>query len=65
MVEVPEQRAIISGIGMTLIVLACTLLGSATPYPGTAALLPVLGAMLLIGRSGCDRSYQEARSQKT
>ena len=44
--------AIVSGIGMTLIVLASTLLGSATPYPGTAALLPVLGAVLLIG-SGC------------
>jgi peptidoglycan/LPS O-acetylase OafA/YrhL len=44
--------AIISGIGMTLIVLASTLLGNATPYPGTAALLPVLGAVLLIG-SGC------------
>src|SRR5262245_11034539 len=44
--------AIISGVGMTLIVLASTLLGSATPYPGTAAPLPVLGAVLLIG-SGC------------
>jgi peptidoglycan/LPS O-acetylase OafA/YrhL len=44
--------AIISGVGMTMIILACTLLGVDTPYPGTAALLPVLGAALLIG-SGC------------
>ncbi len=49
--------AIISGAGMTLIILACTLLGATTPYPGTAALLPVLGAALLIG-SGCAASNE-------
>jgi peptidoglycan/LPS O-acetylase OafA/YrhL len=47
-----QAAAIISGVGMTLIVLGSTLLGSATPYPGTAALMPALGAALLIG-SGC------------
>ncbi|ODR08228.1 acyltransferase [Mycobacterium sherrisii] len=35
--------------GLTLIALTCTQLGPATPYPGTAALLPVLGTALVIG----------------
>ena len=35
-----------------MILLACTRLGATTPYPGTAALLPVLGAALVIG-AGC------------
>jgi peptidoglycan/LPS O-acetylase OafA/YrhL len=47
-----HAAAIVSGIGMTLIILTSTLLSSATQYPGTAALLPVLGAVLVIG-SGC------------
>jgi hypothetical protein len=49
--------AIISAVGMTLIILACTMLGSKTPYPGTAALLPVVGAALIIG-SGCATTTQ-------
>ena len=35
--------------GLALIVLTCTQLGPRTPYPGTAALLPVLGTALVIG----------------
>ena len=51
--RVPAPAAAISSaVGMTLIILACTLLGSTTPYPGTAALMPVLGTALIIG-SGC------------
>jgi peptidoglycan/LPS O-acetylase OafA/YrhL len=38
--------------GLALIVLTCTQLGPSTPYPGTAALLPVLGTALVIG-GGC------------
>ncbi|WP_420750690.1 acyltransferase family protein [Rhodococcus sp. O3] len=38
--------------GLALIVLACVRLGETTPYPGTAALLPVLGTALVIG-AGC------------
>jgi peptidoglycan/LPS O-acetylase OafA/YrhL len=35
--------------GLGVIVLACIELGTDTPYPGTAALLPVLGTALVIG----------------
>ncbi|RFZ66180.1 O-acetyltransferase OatA [Mycobacterium marinum] len=38
--------------GLALLLLTCTQLGPNTPYPGTAALLPVLGTALVIG-SGC------------
>jgi peptidoglycan/LPS O-acetylase OafA/YrhL len=38
--------------GLALIALTCTQLGPGTPYPGTAALLPVLGTALVIG-AGC------------
>ncbi len=38
--------------GLALIVLTCTQLNAGTPYPGTAALLPVLGTALVIG-GGC------------
>jgi peptidoglycan/LPS O-acetylase OafA/YrhL len=44
--------AMVGCAGLGMIVLACTRLGPATPYPGTAALLPVLGAALVIG-AGC------------
>jgi peptidoglycan/LPS O-acetylase OafA/YrhL len=35
--------------GLGVIVLSCITLGTGTPYPGTAALLPVLGTALVIG----------------
>ncbi|MGH3970351.1 MAG: acyltransferase family protein, partial [Mycobacterium sp.] len=38
--------------GLALILLACNQLTPATPYPGTAALLPVLGSALVLG-AGC------------
>ena len=44
--------AIAGWAGLGVILLACTLLSPTTPYPGTAALLPVLGAALVIG-AGC------------
>lgn len=44
--------AIVGCGGLALIVLTCTQLGPHTPYPGTAALLPVLGTALVIG-GGC------------
>lgn len=38
--------------GLALVLVTCTQLGKATPYPGSAALLPVLGTALVIG-AGC------------
>ncbi|MFD6062319.1 peptidoglycan/LPS O-acetylase OafA/YrhL [Rhodococcus wratislaviensis] len=38
--------------GFGLIVVACFRLGETTPYPGTAALVPVVGTVLVIG-AGC------------
>ena len=51
--RLPALPAAIAGwAGLALILLACTLLSTTTPYPGTAALLPVLGTALVIG-AGC------------
>ncbi|ORV83867.1 acyltransferase [Mycobacterium interjectum] len=51
--RLPALAAMIAGCaGLGVIAFACTRLGPATPYPGTAALLPVLGAALVIG-AGC------------
>jgi peptidoglycan/LPS O-acetylase OafA/YrhL len=47
--------AVAGGVGMTLVIVACAEMGEATPYPGTAALVPVLGAALVIG-AGCATS---------
>ena len=44
--------ATVGWIGLAVILLACARLGATTPYPGTAALLPTLGAALVIG-AGC------------
>ena len=44
--------AILGWAGLALILLAYVELGRTTPYPGTAALLPVLGTALVIG-AGC------------
>jgi peptidoglycan/LPS O-acetylase OafA/YrhL len=51
--RLPRRPAAIAGLGgLALIVVTCNQLGPATPYPGTAALLPVLGTALVIG-GGC------------
>ncbi|OBH58695.1 acyltransferase family protein [Mycobacterium sp. E2479] len=51
--RLPALPAAIAGwAGLALILLACTLLRATTLYPGTAALLPVLGTVLVIG-AGC------------
>jgi peptidoglycan/LPS O-acetylase OafA/YrhL len=51
--RLPALSAAVAGWGgLVLIVLSCTQLGETTPYPGTAALLPVLGTALVIG-GGC------------
>ena len=48
----PRAAAFTGWAGLGVIVLACTQLSAATLYPGTAALLPTLGAVLVIG-AGC------------
>ncbi len=51
--RLPAMAGAITGwVGLILILLAFVGLNRATPYPGTAALLPVLGTALVIG-SGC------------
>jgi peptidoglycan/LPS O-acetylase OafA/YrhL len=47
-----RPAAITSWAGLALIVLACNQLRTTMPYPGTAALLPMLGTVLVIG-AGC------------
>jgi peptidoglycan/LPS O-acetylase OafA/YrhL len=46
------SAALVGWGGLALIVVTCTQIGASTPYPGTAALLPVLGTALVIG-AGC------------
>ena len=59
--RLPALAAAIAGwAGLAVILLACTRLGPTTPYPGTAALLPVLGAALVIG-AGCAAPAQGVR----
>ncbi len=48
----PAAAAFAGWTGLALIVAGCVLLSSTTPYPGTAALLPTVGAVLIIG-AGC------------
>jgi len=51
--RLPALAAAIAGwSGLAIILLACVLLSTNTLYPGTAALLPTLGAVLVIG-AGC------------
>lgn len=51
--RLPALPAALAGsAGLAMILLACTLLSVDTFYPGTAALLPVLGTALVIG-AGC------------
>ncbi|WP_445170732.1 acyltransferase family protein [Mycolicibacterium sp. Dal123E01] len=48
----PRIAAIAGWTGLGMIVLACAWFTPTTPFPGTAALLPTLGAVLVIG-AGC------------
>jgi peptidoglycan/LPS O-acetylase OafA/YrhL len=51
--RLPARPAAFAGwTGLALILLACALLSGTTSYPGIAALLPTLGAVLVIG-AGC------------
>ncbi|MFG1930770.1 acyltransferase family protein [Mycobacterium sp. NPDC048908] len=51
--RLPQRVALITGwIGLALILFACAYLTPATPYPGTASLLPWVGTALVIG-AGC------------
>ncbi|OBJ06508.1 acyltransferase [Mycobacterium sp. 1465703.0] len=45
----PRTASIAGWGGLALILLTCTQLNAHTPYPGTEALLPVLGTALIIG----------------
>ncbi|WP_322858655.1 acyltransferase family protein [Mycobacterium europaeum] len=47
--------------GLALIVVTCTQLDARTPYPGTAALLPVLGTALVIGAGSATRGLGAGR----
>lgn len=48
----PVPAAVAGWGGLALIVVTCTQVGPSTAFPGTAALLPVLGTALVIG-AGC------------
>jgi len=48
----PRAAAVIGWAGLGAIVLACNQFSAAMVYPGTAALLPTLGTVLVIG-AGC------------
>jgi peptidoglycan/LPS O-acetylase OafA/YrhL len=51
--RLPSWAAAASGwTGLSLILVGCIRLGESTAYPGTAALLPVLGTALVVG-GGC------------
>lgn len=48
----PPAAGLMGWSGLILILLACTQFSPAIPYPGTAALVPTLGAVLVIA-AGC------------
>jgi peptidoglycan/LPS O-acetylase OafA/YrhL len=51
--RLPALAAIATGwVGLAMILLACTYFTPEIPYPGAAALLPILGTALVIG-AGC------------
>jgi peptidoglycan/LPS O-acetylase OafA/YrhL len=55
----PRAAAVTGWVGLALILLACTGLSASTLYPGNAALLPTVGAALVIG-AGCATPAQGA-----
>ncbi|WP_422743084.1 acyltransferase family protein [Mycobacterium sp. WMMD1722] len=48
----PVPAALVGWAGLAMIVAACVRFSSATPFPGTAALLPVVGTAMVIA-AGC------------
>lgn len=48
----PPVASIVGCAGLAVILAACTRLAATTPYPGTAALFPVLSTALVLG-AGC------------
>ncbi|WP_328359250.1 acyltransferase [Mycobacterium sp. NBC_00419] len=48
----PRAAVVLGWTGLAMIVVACIWYTPTTPFPGTAALLPTLGAVLVIG-AGC------------
>jgi len=48
----PRLAAVIGWSGLGLLLLACSLFDSKMPYPGSAALVPLVGTVLVIG-AGC------------
>jgi peptidoglycan/LPS O-acetylase OafA/YrhL len=60
--RLPKSLAAVAGwIGLVLIVAACTHLNGKTPYPGTAALLPVVGTALVIVSGGAEPRFGVGR----
>ncbi|MFV8319055.1 acyltransferase family protein [Mycobacterium sp. 23] len=58
--RLPERAAVTIGwIGAAMVLAACVFYTPDIPYPGTAALLPVLGTALLLG-AGCSTPNQGA-----
>ncbi|OBK44633.1 acyltransferase [Mycobacterium sp. 1081908.1] len=58
--RLPPRAAVITGwAGMAMVLWACVFLTPDVPYPGTAALLPVLGTALVLG-AGCSTPSQGA-----
>lgn len=56
--RLPIRAAVAAGwAGLALILLACTQMTGATSYPGVAALVPTLGAVLVLG-AGCAAPVQ-------
>jgi peptidoglycan/LPS O-acetylase OafA/YrhL len=48
----PRVAAVVGWTGLAVLLVTCNQLTSATPYPGLAALLPMIGSVLVIG-AGC------------
>ncbi|MEU2043547.1 acyltransferase family protein [Nocardia niwae] len=60
--RLPKSVSACAGwVGAGLIVAACAQLDEKTPYPGVAALLPVLGAVLLIASGGVETRFGVGR----
>jgi peptidoglycan/LPS O-acetylase OafA/YrhL len=64
--RLPARTVAIAGWGgLGVIVLSCIVLGTGTAYPGTAALLPVLGTALVIGAGSAAAGAGAGRALST